>query len=70
MPIISGDTRVADVYLGEFMRWFNHFFARSLVSRQRDYYTPHLTHLRSNDSWREVHYRDGPQQKERLYFAG
>jgi hypothetical protein len=40
MPIISGDTRVADVYLGEFMRWFNHFFARSLVSRQRDYYTP------------------------------
>jgi hypothetical protein len=33
MPIISGDTRVADVYLGEFMRWFNHFFAKSLLNR-------------------------------------
>ena len=70
MLIIRGDTRVADVYLGEFMRLFNHFFARNLVSRQRDPSSSHLTHLRSDDSWREVHYGDGPQQKERLYFAG
>ena len=70
MLIIRGDTRVADVYLGEFMRLFNHFFARNLVSRQRDPSISHLTHLRPDDSWREVHYRDGPQQKERLYFAG
>jgi hypothetical protein len=40
------------------------------VSLQRDPSTSHLTHLRPDDSWREVHYRDGPQQKERLYFAG
>ena len=70
MLIIRGDTRIADVYLGEFMRLFNHFFARNLVSRQRDPSTAQLTHLRADDSWRQVHYRDGPQQKERLYFAG
>jgi phosphatidylserine/phosphatidylglycerophosphate/cardiolipin synthase-like enzyme len=70
MLVIRGDTRVADVYLGEFMRLFNHFFARNLVSRQRDPSTSHLTHLKADDSWHKVHYRDGPQQKERLYFAG
>jgi phosphatidylserine/phosphatidylglycerophosphate/cardiolipin synthase-like enzyme len=70
MLIIRGDTRVADIYLGEFMRMFNHFFARDLVNRQRNRSISHLTHLSPDDSWREVHYRDGPQQKERLYFAG
>jgi phosphatidylserine/phosphatidylglycerophosphate/cardiolipin synthase-like enzyme len=70
MLIIRGDTRVADIYLGEFMRMFNHFFARDLVNRQRNPSISHLTHLSPDDSWREVHYRDGPQQKERLYFAG
>ncbi len=70
MPIISGDTRVADVYLGEFMRLFNHFFARNLVGEQEDPATSPQMHLSPNDSWREDHYRDGPTQKERLYFAG
>jgi hypothetical protein len=70
MLVIRGDARVADVYLSEFMRMFNHFFARNLVSLQRDPSISRLTHLRPDDSWREVHYRDGPQQKERLYFAG
>ena len=70
MLVIRGDTRVADVYLGEFMRLFNHFFARNLVGQQEDHATSGRTHLSPNDSWRVNHYRDGPQQKERLYFAG
>jgi phosphatidylserine/phosphatidylglycerophosphate/cardiolipin synthase-like enzyme len=70
MLVIRGDSRVADVYLGEFMRLFNHFFARNLVGRQRDPSTSHHTHLRPDDSWRVAHYRGGAQQKERLYFAG
>lgn len=70
MLVIKGDTRVADIYLGEFMRLFNHFYARNLVSRQRDPSLSRETHLKPDDSWREVHYREGPQQKERLYFAG
>lgn len=70
MLVIRGDTRVADVYLGEFMRLFNHFFVRNLVSRQQDPSSSRQTHLAPDDSWREIYYRDGPQQKERLYFAG
>jgi hypothetical protein len=70
MLVIRGDARVADIYLGEFMRLFNHFFVWYLVNRQQDPATSRLTHLSPNDSWRVAHYRDGPQQKERLYFAG
>ncbi len=70
MLLIRGDARVADAYLGEFMRLFNHFFARNLVSRQQDPSQSRETYLKPDDSWREAHYREGPQQKERLYFAG
>jgi phosphatidylserine/phosphatidylglycerophosphate/cardiolipin synthase-like enzyme len=70
MLVIRGDTRVADVYLGEFMRLFNHFFVRNLVGEQEDPATSPQMHLSPNDSWRVDHYRDGPTQKERLYFAG
>jgi len=69
MLVIKGEARLAEIYLGEFLRIFNHFFARSLVGRQQDPSTSRLTHLSPDDSWREAHYRDGPQQKERLYFA-
>jgi phosphatidylserine/phosphatidylglycerophosphate/cardiolipin synthase-like enzyme len=70
MLLIRSDARVADVYLGEFMRLFNHFFVRDLVRRQQDPSYSRRTHLSTDDSWREAHYREGPQQKERLYFAG
>jgi hypothetical protein len=32
MLIIRGDTRVADIYLGEFMRLFNHFYFRFVAA--------------------------------------
>ena len=33
MLLIRGNTRVADIYLGEFMRLFNHFYFRSIVNK-------------------------------------
>jgi phosphatidylserine/phosphatidylglycerophosphate/cardiolipin synthase-like enzyme len=35
MLAIFGDSRVADIYLGEFMRLFNHFYIRNLISEAR-----------------------------------
>jgi phosphatidylserine/phosphatidylglycerophosphate/cardiolipin synthase-like enzyme len=35
MLVIRGDTRVADLYLGEFMRLFNHFEFRQRVAADR-----------------------------------
>ena len=72
MLVIRGDTRVADLYLGEFMRLFNHFnfrnLANSIPKKNGKVSSGHLT---SDDSWREPYYRKGTvKQKERLYFAG
>ena len=75
MLIIRGDTRVADIYLGEFMRLFNHFKFREFANRQKkratetageagDFLTP-------DDSWRAPYYEaDSMKAKERQYFAG
>ena len=72
MLVIRGDTRVADIYLGEFMRLFNHFYFRSVVGGLGDGPSdPEAGHLKSTDVWREPYYREGsPKYKERLYFAG
>jgi len=35
MLVIHGDTRVADIYFGEFMRLFDHHYARYLVAKYR-----------------------------------
>jgi phosphatidylserine/phosphatidylglycerophosphate/cardiolipin synthase-like enzyme len=71
MLIIRGDSRVADIYLGEFMRLFNHFYFRNVANniptngRKRS-----SGHLTPDDSWRKPYYREGSvKQKERVYFA-
>lgn len=70
MLVIRGDTRVADVYLGEFMRLFNHFYVRYAASKVEDSDSG-TGHLTPDDGWREAYYESGsPKQKERLYFAG
>jgi len=33
MLVIRGDTRVADIYFGEFMRIFDHHYARYIVRK-------------------------------------
>jgi phosphatidylserine/phosphatidylglycerophosphate/cardiolipin synthase-like enzyme len=72
MLVIRGDTRVADIYLGEFMRLFNHFYFRYVVAGHKaGGGDARASYLKPDDSWREPYYRDGaPKQKERVYFAG
>jgi phosphatidylserine/phosphatidylglycerophosphate/cardiolipin synthase-like enzyme len=72
MLIIRGDRRVADIYLSEFMRLFNHFQFRGLV-RARAATGPESARsfLVPNDSWKARYYEPGtPKYLERLYFAG
>jgi phosphatidylserine/phosphatidylglycerophosphate/cardiolipin synthase-like enzyme len=72
MLIIRGDTRVADLYLGEFMRLFNHFYFRNLANRRpTDGRKVSSGRLKPNDSWSRPYYVEGSvKQKERLYWAG
>jgi len=70
MLVIREDTRTADIYLGEFMRLFNHFYFRYVANRASDTATASGTgHLTPDDRWREDYYREGPKRKQRLYFA-
>lgn len=74
MLLIRGDTRVADVYLCEFMRLFSHFYFRDQVEqavKKKDDSKPRKLYLRSDDSWTVKFYKPGSaREKERLYFAG
>ncbi|YCM44595.1 phospholipase D-like domain-containing protein [Verrucomicrobiaceae bacterium 227] len=67
--IIRGDTRVADIFLGEFMRLFNHFGARNRANRRKEEDAKASRYLFADDSWTGVHFEEGSQLcEERLLF--
>jgi hypothetical protein len=72
MLVILGDKRVADLYLSEFMRLFNHFQFRGLANaRAATGPESARSFLAPNDSWKTRYYDPGtPKYLERLYFAG
>jgi phosphatidylserine/phosphatidylglycerophosphate/cardiolipin synthase-like enzyme len=68
MLVIQGDTRVADIYLGEFMRVFNHYYFRYLSQKL---HTPGDTtaFLSEDDSWTRRYFdRTTPSYRQRLLF--
>ena len=74
MLIIRGDTRVADIYLGEFMRLFNHFYFRYHANRLRRRRLTSTQRRRAflieDNTWTDRYYRRGSiKRKQRLLFA-
>jgi hypothetical protein len=86
MLVIRGDKRVADIYLTEFMRLFNHYRLRGKAETPEDKPAPGpeapaasnkaKLHLAGNDSWARAFYAkdasgaDTPEAKERKFFSG
>jgi phosphatidylserine/phosphatidylglycerophosphate/cardiolipin synthase-like enzyme len=72
MLIIRGDTRVADIYFGEFMRIFDHVYARYIWKRLQNKIPGEITKnfLKPDSSWVEANFEDGPKSRRRQYFAG
>jgi phosphatidylserine/phosphatidylglycerophosphate/cardiolipin synthase-like enzyme len=85
MLIIRGDTRVADVYLSDFMRQFTGFAFRNQLDQITEHdYGPRGKHLRDakrrkpldihlapDASWLKPHFKRGsPLEMQRLYFSG
>jgi phosphatidylserine/phosphatidylglycerophosphate/cardiolipin synthase-like enzyme len=78
MLCVRGDTRLADIYLGEFMRLFNHFRLRGRAKPRRNELEPgpggsraerRKLYLRPDGSWAAPFYVEGsPEAKERLLF--
>jgi phosphatidylserine/phosphatidylglycerophosphate/cardiolipin synthase-like enzyme len=74
MLVIRGDTRVADIYFGEFMRMFDHHYARYLVRKltRSDSHDPNAGYLKTRATeWVPAHFaEDSYKSKRRRYFVG
>lgn len=70
MLIIRGNTRIADIYLTEFMRLFNHFRARNESNAMTDDEFEASEFLDETAAWRNKYFTNGTsEQRERLLFG-
>ena len=74
MLVIRGDMRVADIYFGEFMRIFDHHYARYVVKKlaDADRADPDAGYLKTDPhEWQAGHFdRASYKSKRRKYFVG
>ena len=69
MLIIRGNKRVAEMYLGEFMRLYNHYAFREWASQQPPNSSATPSHLRTDQWWTE-YFGNTERSRQREYFAG
>lgn len=74
MMVIQGDTRVADIFVGEFMRLFTHFYFRDVVAKLNPDGDPDDAdvdpYLAADDSWAKRYFEPGSFYcAERKLFA-
>ncbi len=86
MLVIRGDARVADIYFGEFMRLFDHFYSRYVVKKIKDEAKKAKAaktgkkkpaaakssggYLWPDASWVAAHFAEGPKSRRRQVFHG
>lgn len=73
MILIRGDTRVADIYLGEYMRLWDHYAFREWATaraKRGDLDIAEFGHLDDTDKWWQRHYGDTEWSRVRQYFSG
>ncbi len=71
MLIVRGDTRVADIYLGEFMRLYRHFAFRDwMSSKAAKKEKAEVSHLDEADKWWRGYFGTSFASRQRQYFAG
>ncbi len=70
MLIVRNNNRVADIYLGEFMRLYNHHAFREFVEQNG---AAALSIAPSNlrlDDWWQGYFGDTARSRQRQFFAG
>ena len=68
MLIIRGNKRVADVYLGEYMRLWNHYAFREFLNSKQKPTDVRFKFLRTDDWWKE-YFGDTDRSRQRQYFS-
>ena len=67
--VFRGDTAVADVYVADFMRMFEHYWFRSRKDEKRE--ANQVFALKDTDAWSEKYFTPGTrEQRDRLAFLG
>jgi phosphatidylserine/phosphatidylglycerophosphate/cardiolipin synthase-like enzyme len=69
MLIIRGNPRVADIYLGEFMRLYRHFAFRDWLTQHPEADEVQVGHLDETDQWWRRYFGDSFESRQRSYFA-
>jgi phosphatidylserine/phosphatidylglycerophosphate/cardiolipin synthase-like enzyme len=71
MLVIRGNARVADIYLGEFMRLYRHFAFRDWLSSQPKgaQLEAAVSHLDEKDTWWNGYFGTSFASRQRQYFA-
>jgi phosphatidylserine/phosphatidylglycerophosphate/cardiolipin synthase-like enzyme len=70
MMVVHGNKRVADIYLGEFMRLHRHFAFREWVATHPEEVThPEHEFLDTTDTWWEPFFEDTKNARRRTFFA-
>ncbi len=74
MVVIRNDRRVADIYVGEFMRLYSHYAFRESVARWQAKHEDQEwqpSYLVPNTDWQSDYFKEGNQRYlRRRYFAG
>ena len=70
MLVIRGDTTVADIYLGEFFRLWNHYAFREFAAANAHNPNVRPQFLVPNDSWRNPYFGNTARSRQRQVFAG
>ena len=70
MLVIRGNKRVADVYLGEYMRLWNHYAFREWLARPAAERAEGFKHLDTENKWWRSYFGNTVRSRQRVYFSG
>lgn len=70
MLVIRGNKRVADIYLGEYMRLWNHYAFREWAATRSDPAQAKFKFLDTKNKWWREYFQDTDRSRQRQYFSG
>lgn len=70
MLVIRGNKRVADIYLGEYLRLWNHYAFREWVASKPNPSEARPQFLKTDNKWWREYFDDTDRSRQRQYFSG
>jgi phosphatidylserine/phosphatidylglycerophosphate/cardiolipin synthase-like enzyme len=70
MLVIRGEKTVADIYVTEYFRLWNHYAFREWAAAQGNTSNALPQFLKTDDSWRNIYYGDTEQARQRWIMSG